>query len=229
MTDGPIQIMLVDDHSLVRDGIKSLLEDDKDLEVTSEASSGEEGLSLLQNGARDADVLVVDIRMTGMSGIEMVRRISSLGLQKKCLMLSMHDSEEYVMQSVQAGAHGYLLKDASKNEFIKAIKTVFQGEVYYSGDISKYLLKNVSSKKVTPIQQGDNRIDQEIVNQLGVTKRELEILQLVAKGMSNIEIAENLGKSKRTIESHRFNLMKKLQVKNQVELTNKGRELGLLS
>lgn len=218
-----IKIMLVDDHSLVRDGIKSLIEDEADLHVIDEANSGEEGLRKALTNT-DVDIMIVDIRMPGMSGIDMVSELSKQNLDKRYLMLSMHDSEEYVIQSLQAGAHGYLLKDASKEEFIKAIKTIHQGDVYFSGDISKYLLRAYTSSSSNSLQRSETS-----KSNVDITKKEYAILQLVAKGMSNQEIADNLGNSKRTIESHRFNLMKKMDVKNQVELLNKSRDLGILN
>ena len=211
-----INIMLIDDHSLVRDGIKSLLEDEAQFKVVGEASSGEEGLRKAEQQA--IDVYIVDIRMEGMSGIEFVRQTANGS--HKFLMLSMHDSEEYVLQSVQAGAHGYLLKDAGKEEFIKAIKTIHEGEVYYSGDISKYLLKKVKANPKPKLLQLNADHD--------ISKKEHQILLCIAEGLTNQEIADRLGKSKRTVESQRFSMMKKLDVKNQIELINKAKSLNLI-
>ena len=217
-----IKIMLVDDHALVRNGIKSLLEDEDDLEVVDEANDGKEIIKKIKQNP--PDLLIADIKMDGFSGIDTVRELVKLNLPTRFLMLSMHDSEEYVLQSLDAGAHGYLLKDASRDEFLKAIKTVYGNGLYFSGDISKYLINRYQQKtpKITPSNTENTNPP------ISLTKRELQILKLAATGMSNQEIADQLGKSKRTIEAHRFNLMKKMEVKNLMELTNKGRKMGFL-
>ena len=129
-----INIILADDHVLVRDGIKSLLEDDKSIHVIDEASNGKEALEIIAKNK--PDLLVVDIRMPEMNGIEVVKRLKKSNPEVKALVLSMHDSEEYVVQSIQSGADGYLLKGSSKEEFLKALHTVAEGGKYFSGDVS---------------------------------------------------------------------------------------------
>lgn len=216
-----IEIMLVDDHSLVRDGIRSLLEDEEDFFVSKEASDGNEAMIMLN--AYEPDVVIVDIRMPKMTGIEFVTAVSGLHTSTKFLMLSMHDSEEYVLNSIRAGAHGYLLKDASKDEFIKAVHAVHAGDMYFSGDISKYLVKNYVQKD-KPIVKEEK--EEKSTNPAGLTRRELQILSLAVAGKSNQEIAAELGKSKRTVEVHRFNFMKKIGSKNLAELIVMAREMG---
>ncbi|MEM1118908.1 MAG: response regulator transcription factor [Bacteroidota bacterium] len=219
----PLKIMLVDDHALVRGGIKSLIEDEDHFEVVAEASSGAEAIPIIKNDP--PDLLISDIKMPEMTGIELVQQLATLGLPTRFLMLSMHDSEEYVLQSLDAGAHGYLLKDASRDEFLKAIQTVCDNGLYFSGDISQYLVNRYRQKPAaTPAEPKT-----ENAATVSLTKREKQILQLAASGMTNQEIADDLGKSKRTVEAHRFNLMKKLEVKNLMELVNKGKALGLIS
>ena len=136
----------------------------------------------------------------------------------------MHDSEEYILKSISAGANGYLLKDTNKDEFEKAIVSVYNGGKYFSGDTSNAIIKNLIEEKTkivtTPITPQPN----EILARL--TKKESEILDFILQGFTNMEIADKLGKSKRTIETHRFNLMKKLDVKNLVELSKKAQKLG---
>ena len=219
-----INIMLVDDHALVRNGIKSLLEDEDNLKVVAEASSGQEAMERLAENV--PDLLIIDIKMPAMTGIDLVTQLVQQGINSRFLMLSMHDSEEYVLQSVDAGAHGYLLKDASRDEFLKAIQTVCNNGVYYSGDISQYLINRyrTAPSTATPISNTPSSNPSNI----SLTKRELQILKLATSGLTNKEIAEQLGKSKRTIEAHRFNLMKKLEVKNLIELIKKGREMGFV-
>lgn len=229
------RILLVDDHSLVRDGIKSLLADQIGLEVVGEASNGEEAIQL--TGELEPDLLICDIRMPHMTGIEAVSRLSKEYLATKYVMLSMHDSEEYILQSIQAGAHGYLLKDAGKEEFLKAIQTVKEGGKYYSGDVSSILVKSIMNGG-SPIISSDFDDKEEIIIasddspanvNFNLTKRETQILEKAVAGFSNKEIAETLGISKRTTEVHRFNLMKKLNVKNILDLSNKARKYGLIT
>ena len=149
----------------------------------------------------------------------------------------MHDSEEYILQSIQAGAHGYLLKDAGKEEFLKAIQTVKEGGKYYSGDVSSILVKSIMNGG-SPIISSDFDDKEEIIIasddspanvNFNLTKRETQILEKAVAGFSNKEIAETLGISKRTTEVHRFNLMKKLNVKNILDLSNKARKYGLIT
>ncbi|MEM6344953.1 MAG: response regulator transcription factor [Bacteroidota bacterium] len=228
MAEDKIQIILADDHSLVRDGIKSLLQENEDLQVIAEASNGEEAIDLVS--ALSPDLLIVDIRMPVLNGIQTVARLKKEHPKVKSLVLSMHDSEEYVLQSVEAGAYGYLLKDNSRDEFIKAIYTINSGEKYFSGDIStiivkKYLENINGTSQPTPTENA------QITNtpRIKLTKRQTQILNLAISGMSNKEIADHIGKSIRTVEAHRFSLMKKLGVKNLAELSNKAKALGLIS
>lgn len=230
------RILLVDDHSLVRDGIRSLLADQKGLEVIGEASDGEE--AILLTAQLKPDLLICDIRMPNMTGIEAVSKLSKEYLATKFIMLSMHDSEEYILQSIQAGAHGYLLKDAGKEEFLKAIQTVKEGAKYYSGDVSSILVNSImggstsveASIAVVQEEGGEEDAGREIIANVNfnLTKRERQILEKAVAGYSNKEIAEVLGISKRTTEVHRFNLMKKLNVKNILDLSNKARKYGLI-
>jgi len=220
-----INIMLVDDHALVRKGIKSLLEDEDNLVVIEEASSGKEAIEKLK--INTPDLLIIDIKMPQMTGIELVQLLAKEDLSTRFLMLSMHDSEEYVLQSVDAGAHGYLLKDASRDEFLKAIQAVCSDGLYFSGDISQYLVSRYR-KKANPAPIIKSALPLDNLPNVSLTKREMQILKLAASGLTNQEIAEELGKSKRTVEAHRFNLMKKLEVKNLMELVKKGQALGLV-
>lgn len=230
------RILLVDDHSLVRDGIKSLLADVSGMEVVGEASNGEEAIQVTEN--LKPDLVICDIRMPIKNGIEAVSEMSKSILGTKYIMLSMHDSEEYIIQSVQAGAHGYLLKDAGKEEFLKAIHTVKDGGKYYSGDVSSILVNSLleggSSKFSNTLTKTELQIDSKKEENIdttanySLTKREHQILEKAVAGYSNREIAEALGISKRTTEVHRFNLMKKLNVKNILDLSNKARKFGLI-
>ncbi|WP_192347053.1 response regulator transcription factor [Algoriphagus sp. Y33] len=218
----PIKIVLADDHELVRDGIKSLLESEKEFQVIDEASDGIEALEVI--ALQNPDLLIVDIRMPRMNGLEVVKEMSKRFPHVKKLVLSMHDSEEYVVEAIQAGADGYLLKGSSKSEFLKALHTISVGGKFFAGDVSAYIINNfVNGKAKTPSRS--DAIPEELAN---LTNREKQILELILEGKGNNEIADTLEISKRTAEVHRFNLMKKMNVKNLVELTTKSRELNLI-
>lgn len=215
-----IRVVLADDHFFVRDGIKSLLESEKNIVVVGEATDGLEALEIVTT--TNPDLLIVDIRMPHHTGIEVVEKLRNQNNPVKIIVLSMHESEEYVLKSIKAGADGYLLKGSSKEEFLKALHTVANGGKYFTGDISSILINQLtnstSSLDPRPTLSED----------LTITKREKEILTLLLSGKGNKEIAEALEISKRTAEVHRFNLMKKLKVKNLMELSNKATEYSLI-
>ncbi|MFV8340982.1 response regulator [Flavobacterium sp. XS2P39] len=215
-----IRVVLADDHVFVRDGIKSLLENEVNIEVVGEATDGLEALNMVDT--TKPDLLILDIRMPNLTGIEVVEKLRSQNNMVKIVMLSMHESEEYVLKSIKAGADGYLLKGSSKEEFLKAVHTVANGGKYFSGDISSILIGQLSNPSGTI--ETKPTLDEEQL----ITKREKEILKLLLSGKGNKEIAEALDISKRTAEVHRFNLMKKLKVKNLMELSNKATEFSLL-
>ena len=216
-----INVVLADDHVLVRDGIKALLEDQDGVAVVDEASNGKEALEVVSRNK--PHVLIVDIRMPEMNGIEVVGAMSKSHKDVRTLVLSMHDSEEYVVQAIQAGADGYLLKGASKEEFLKALHKVASGGKYFTGDVSAIIMNNfvngnVKSSKTSETPKQDP---------FKLTKREKQILNLVLELKNNKDIADELKISKRTAEVHRFNLMKKLDVKNLMELSQKAKAFGL--
>lgn len=216
----PIRVVLADDHVFVRDGIKSLLENEANIEVVGEATDGLEALKSVE--INQPDLLILDIRMPNLTGIEVVEKLRSQNNLVKIVMLSMHESEEYVLKSIKAGADGYLLKGSSKEEFLKALYTVSEGGKYFSGDISSILIGQLTHP--TTFSETKKVVSDEMM----ITKREKEILTLLLSGKGNKEIAEALEISKRTAEVHRFNLMKKLKVKNLIELSNKANEYSLI-
>lgn len=223
-----INVILADDHALIRDGIRALLEGFPEIRVLAEAADGQEALQKVNQ--YNPDILIVDIRMPKLNGIETVAQLSKMSSTTKALVLSMHDSEEYVIQSVEAGAYGYLLKDTNRQEFLRAIKTIHKGDKYFSGDISAILVNRLLSKQET-VTINSPKITKEKEEEkptIKLTKRQKEILKLAVNGMSNKEIAEYLGKSIRTVEAHRFTMMKKMGVKNLLELVNKAKTFGLI-
>ncbi|MFG6685929.1 response regulator [Mariniflexile sp. HNIBRBA6329] len=218
-----INVVLADDHVLVRDGIKALLEDQQGIQVIDEASNGLEALEVIEK--HKPHLLIVDIRMPELNGIEVVREVNKKYTDVRTLVLSMHDSEEYVVKAIQAGADGYLLKGASKEEFLKALHKVASGGKYFTGDISAIIMNNfVNGNAPTPTSEEPKQVE----DPFNLTKREKQILNLVLQLKNNKDIAEELQISKRTAEVHRFNLMKKLDVKNLMELSNKAKEFELI-
>src|SRR6478735_3281001 len=197
-----INIVLADDHVLVRNGIKAMLESDSEIHVVGEANNGTEALERAKS--LHPDILVLDIRMPEMTGLEAAAKLSSYSPHTKAVILSMHDSEEYVLQALDAGAYGYLLKDTDKNEFVKALKQIYGGTKYFSGSVSNVLANRLLGKK--PASKPSTKTDT-----YNLSKREREILHMVVDGKQNKQIADQLDKSIRTIETHRFNIMKKLE------------------
>lgn len=207
-----INIVLADDHVLVRNGIKAMLESDAAIHVIGEADNGRQALDAAR--LLHPHILVLDIRMPEMTGLEAAAQLDQYAPDTKALILSMHDSEEYVLQALDAGAYGYLLKDTDKTEFIKAIKQVRSGQKYFSGAVSNVLADRLLNAK--PL-----RATAPAEDPYHLTRKEKEILSLVIDGKQNKQIADALGKSIRTIETHRFNIMKKLSVNNAIDMVNK--------
>ncbi|WP_044208573.1 response regulator transcription factor [Flammeovirga sp. OC4] len=220
-----ISVVLTDDHVVVRNGIKLLLENSHEINVIGEGANGQEALELCKK--LKPDVLVIDIRMPVMNGIMAASKIKEYSSTTKVLILSMHDDAEYILDAAEKGASGYLLKDSSSDEFLKAIKTVHEGKKYFSGDISKVLVEGYLNMKhnTEPVTE---TVTTETSANIDLTKREKEILKYVVHGKSSKEIAGILNKSVRTVETHRFNIMKKMEVKSAVELIAKVNEIASL-
>lgn len=204
-----IKIILVDDHQIVRDGIKSLLAGAKEIDIIGEASEGNELLNLLKT--KKPDVLVMDISMPGMSGIELTKAVKEQFPKIEVLILSMYTQEDFVLNAVSAGAKGYLPKNTTRNELINAIASLHKGKQYFNEAISSILL----SSYVNTVQKKTNTEETETPT---LSAREIEILKLYVEGASNQEIADKLFISIRTVESHKNHMMQKLNIKSIVEL-----------
>jgi two-component system, NarL family, response regulator DegU len=215
-----INIVLADDHVLVRKGIRAMLESDTDIQVVGEASNGIEALETAKK--LNPDILVLDIRMPEMNGLEAAAKLGGYSPSTKAVILSMHDSEEYVLQALDAGAYGYLLKDTDKTEFIKALKQVHTGIKYFSGAVSNVLANRLLGARPFTTKSSVEE------DEYHLTKREKEILRMVIDGKHNKEIADASAKSVRTIETHRFNIMKKLGVNNAIDMVNKAIKENLI-
>lgn len=213
-----IRIILADDHKLFRDGINYLLSDVDQLEVVAAVSSGEEMIEKLETVA--ADVAIVDVAMGGMSGIELTRIMVKKFPNTKVLILSMHDSEEFIQNAIHAGARGYLPKDTDKEALTKAIFDIYNGHMYFDQQISEILVHSM-------IRKNDNQQAAESKMDL-LTPRELEIVQLVAEGYINKEIADTLHISIRTVDSHKSNIISKLHLKSSVDIVKFAIKNGLI-
>lgn len=198
-----IKIVLVDDHRMFRDGVKSVLSDEENIEIIGEFGHAKDLYELLN--LQQPDLIITDISMPDISGIEIAKYVSENYPKIKLLILSMHSNEEFITKSLSVGAHGYLPKDTSMNELLEAINTIYRGDNYFNRNISDTILKSIINKSKEE-------------NGKTLTKREKEIISLVVDGFSNKEIADKLCISIRTVDSHKNNIMQKLSLKSSVEL-----------
>ena len=205
-----IKILLVDDHQIVRDGIKRILLEENDFELVKSLGSGEQALEFLKNN--QTDVVIADISMPGISGLDLTEKITAQFPEIKVLVLSMFNNEDYILSAVKAGAKGYLSKQDSSTEIlVKAIRTIINGDDYFSPSISKILtnsyISNVKFSRTPEASKATN-----------LTLREKEILKYYAEGLSNEEIAEKLHISISTVKTHKNNIMQKYNFKSNVDM-----------
>lgn len=210
---GPVRVALADDHTLVRAGVRKILESQPGLTVVAEAADGDAALAALRVNA--TDVLVLDLSMPGRDGFEVMREARVVAPGLKILVLTMHADAEYVERAVEGGADGYLLKDSAAQDLVTAIEAVMAGRAFYSPAVQKAL---------SAMARGDSRRPFATL-----TEREREVLRLVAEGLSTKEIATRLDISSRTVETHRANLMRKLDVHSIARLTQLAIKEGLVS
>jgi len=215
-----LKILLADDHQLVRNGIKIFLESEEDFEVIGEAKDGNEAIE--KSKELNPDIILLDISMPGKSGLEAAPEILSASNDPKIVMLSMYLDEQYINSCMEAGVHGYIHKGADKEELINGVKKVMDGVSFYSKDVRDVMVNNY----ITSLKKKKQLLAHPKIN---LTKRELEVVKLIMKGYTSHQIAEELFISNRTVDTHRANLMQKLDVKNSIELINKVTEENLLS
>jgi DNA-binding NarL/FixJ family response regulator len=217
MSERPIRVLIADDHALVREGIRRVLDEDAGFDVVGEVSDGRQAIQRIAE--LDPDVAILDISMPEVGGLEAARTLRDEGADVKILILSMHDESEYVIRAVHAGAAGYLLKDdAGPAHLRQAVRAVHAGDSYFSPAVATKLtdaLRGGSSGSADPVER--------------LTGRELEVLRLVAAGRSNKQIAAELGISRRTVESHRESMMRKIEIRTVAGLTRFALENGLLN
>jgi len=205
-----ISILLVDDHQIILDGIRQMLEGEASISICACAENGNQALTLVRE--KSPDIIITDVSMPDMNGVEFCEQVQKLRLNSKVIILSMYASEDYVFKAIQAGAKGYLTKqDTTKAELISAIHKIDGGEEYYSPAVAGIMMKsyvNQVQKKGTP----ESKTVQDL------TAREREILKLYAEGYSNQEIADKLCISNRTVDAHKNNIMQKFEFKSTVDM-----------
>lgn len=200
-----IKIILVDDHKLVRDGIRAQLVNDHKYWIIDEASDGQEALNILKEDSK-ANIIIMDINMDGMDGITCTEEIIKLYPDKKVLALTMLTENQHIKQMLKAGASGYLLKNCEEEELKKAIDTIHEGGTYFSPEVTRIIMNNLSGKKSSAFRNRSSHIP--------LTQREKEVLRLILKEFTNKEIAEELFISQRTVDAHKRNLLEKTGSKN---------------
>lgn len=212
-----IRVVLADDHRIIREGIRNLLDREQGIDVVGEASDGHEVIQ--KNRELQPDVLVMDITMPNLNGIDATRKIIKQNPETRIIALSMHSDHHFVAEMLQAGATAYLLKDCVYDELVQAIQLVHQGKTYLSPEVASLLVKDYRSQvQQTTTSKGDT-----------LSPREREVLQLMAEGNSTKEIADKLFLSVKTIEAHRSQIMRKLDIHNIAELTKYAIREGLTS
>jgi DNA-binding NarL/FixJ family response regulator len=204
-----IRIFLVDDHQLVRDGIKALLRSSDDITILGEASTGKECFEKID--LEPPDILILDISLPDTNGIEITKRITTDYPKTRVLILSMYTNEDFIFNAVKAGARGYLPKNTSREELLSAIHAIYEGEEFFSDSISRVMLKSY-------VRNAKEEHNASQTTPIPLSAREIEILRLFAEGFINKEISDQLDISIRTVETHKNHIMKKLELKSTVEL-----------
>lgn len=215
-----MKVFLVDDHEIFRNGLKQLVDSEPDMEVVGEAGDGETALQVLHTVS--PDVIIMDIRMPGINGIETSEAILTRQPQARILFFSLYDSPDYVAKALEMGASGYILKDTSNKIFLNAIRTVYNGKFYFIGDVTDILVKKYMDVRNASGQKSNSYAD------ISLSKREEQILRMIDNDLSNKEIAESLNVSIRTIEAHRLNILRKFQTNNIEEVLASCKDADLL-
>ena len=212
-----IRIVLVDDHEIVRAGLRMLLQSQTDIEIVGEAENGQQALELCRQA--HPDVVVMDITMPGPSGLEVTRQLKQQHPDIAVLALTIHEGEQYFFEMLNAGASGYVPKRAAPTDLVNAIRAVHSGEVYLHPSVAKSLVNDYLQR----VQMGWERASYD-----GLTEREQQVLKMIAEGQMNKEIAEKLSISVRTVERHRENIMSKLNLHTRAELVRYAVDKGLI-
>lgn len=216
MSNRPMRVVIADDHMVVRQGIRGVLEEIDGLEIVAEAGDGDEALALVAE--HRPDVVVVDVNMPGKTGLEVTKALREDEIPVRILILSMHDDPEYILQAVRAGADGYVLKDVAPADLRDAVVAVHEGREYFTARVTQQL--GVGLRREIEEEQLRTRVN-------SLTNREMEVLLLVAEGLTNREAGDRLDISPRTVETHRERVMGKLRIRTVAGLTRFVVEHGL--
>lgn len=201
-----IRVLIADDHPLIRQGIKQILELEKDMTVVAQAGNGDEAVRMAQE--TKPDIILMDINMPDINGIQAISRLKELDIPSKIIVLTIHEDREYLVKTLQLGADGYILKDADAQMLMEAIRSVYNGQSFIQPSMTKQLVNEFN--KVT--LQEKNKHEEN-----GLTEREIEVLKLVAEGMLNKEIAKALYISEKTVKNHISNIFRKLNVSDRTQ------------
>jgi DNA-binding NarL/FixJ family response regulator len=213
----PITLVIVDDHQIVRDGIKAMLLCHKEINVIGEAADCIELYTLLEQN--QPDIIVLDISMPGKTGVEITRELIEKNPETKILILTANTDEQSIMDSIKAGAAGFLNKDTSREEFISAIKSIYHGEGYFGEKLSKIIYRSYI-QHIKSVREPEKEI--------GLSEREIQIVKLFSEGLSSKEIADKIFLSPRTVETHKSNILEKLNLKNNIELVKYAIKNGII-
>ncbi|GHN02707.1 DNA-binding response regulator [Cytophagales bacterium WSM2-2] len=212
------KIVLVDDHSMIRTGVKDILKHSEEMMVVGEADSGAKAIRMYEE--IKPDLIMLDISLPDINGMDVSRQILEFDPAANILMLSMHADEDYVCRCIQHGVKGYVVKDESAQELERAVSTILEGKTYFGRKAQEVILNKYKRTAVGRKEKSDN---------VKLTPREIEIINLIDTGLTSNEMADKLFISPRTVETHRANLMKKFGVKNSIELVKKARSLHIIS
>lgn len=201
-----IKVLIADDHSMVRQGLKQILELENDLIVIAQASNGEEAIKLARE--QKPDVILMDINMPGTNGLQAIKELKQDKHPSKIIVLTIHEDRQYLFKTIQMGAEGYVLKDAEPSVLIDAIRSVYSGESYIQSNMTKELVKEFN--RITLREKDKN-------DESNLTSREIEVLELIAEGMINKEIAKQLYISEKTVKNHVSNIFRKLNVADRTQ------------
>ncbi len=208
-----IKLIIADDHELFRKGLAELLRKHDDIKIVKSVADGSEFMDVINNSDIEADIVLLDITMPKMNGFQVLKQLKSTSSSIKPIVISMHNDGNYIAKCAKSGAYGYLLKNTDEDELTLAIRMVYKGKKYFSAEISEKMINFMSAQSVS----------EDILS-----NKETEVLGLISEGLTTKEIAAKLFVSTRTIETHRANILKKLEVKNTAELIKKAAKLNLI-
>ncbi len=207
MSNNIITVMIADDHVLMREGIKQLLELENDIDVIAQAGDGKEAVEIALE--YNPDVILLDINMPKMNGIDVLRRLKDFGVSSKVIMLTIHEDREYLYETMKIGARGYVLKDSDADSLIGAIRDVNGGGTYIQPSIASLLVEGIN--------KNDKELNKDLLKIKALTKREYEVLTLIAEGLNNRDIADKLYISEKTVKNHVSSIFKKIEVNDRIQ------------